>query len=358
MPPKRIGILTGGGDAPGLNAVIRSVVRSAERLGGFETWGILDGFEGLLERRFRPLDRISTRGLVRRGGTVLGTSNRCNPFRFRDPDGSERDRSREVLDNAREAGLEGLIVIGGDGSLRIAVELVELGLAIVGVPKTIDNDLAATDYTFGFWTAIGTATDALDRLRDTAESHHRVMLLELMGRDAGWIALCAGIAGAADVILIPEIPYRIEAVEATIEGRAAGGQPYSLVVVAEGAVPVDGKPSYVSEDAGDGHPRHGGAGERLARELMPRIEHEIRTTVLGHLQRGGSPVPFDRILATRMGTAAAELASTGRWGRMVCLRGESICDVPLVEAVARPKLVDPRGDLVASARATGITFGD
>jgi ATP-dependent phosphofructokinase / diphosphate-dependent phosphofructokinase len=353
----RIGILTGGGDAPGLNAVLRAVVRTAERLGGIETVGVLDGFEGLLARRFRHLDRVATRGLVRRGGTVLGTSNRCNPFAVREAEGV-RDRSSEALANARAAGLDGLVVIGGDGTLRIAHELSMLGLPVVGVPKTIDNDLAATDFTFGFWTAIGTATDALDRLRDTAESHHRVMLLEVMGRDAGWIALYAGIAGAADVILLPELPYRIESIQATIEGRAAGGQAFSLVVVAEGALPVGGKPSYVTRDAGDGHPRHGGAAERLAGELAPRIAHEIRCTVLGHLQRGGSPVPYDRILATRLGAHAARLAVAGNWGRMVCLRGDEIADVPIAEAIAGAKRVDPGCELLATARATGITFGD
>ena len=355
---RRLGILTGGGDAPGLNAVIRSLVRTAERAGGVASTGIVDGFEGLLDRRFVPLDHAATSGLVRRGGTVLGTTNRCNPFAFAGADGVPRDRSREVLANAREAGLDGVVVIGGDGSLRIADELGRLGLPVVGVPKTIDNDLAATDFTFGFWTAIGTATDALDRLRDTAESHHRVMMLEVMGRDAGWIALYAGIAGAADVILIPEIPYRIETIEATVERRAARGQAYSLIVVAEGARPEGGEASYLTRDAGDGHPRHGGAAERLAGELRPRIAHEIRSTVLGHLQRGGSPVPFDRILATRLGARAAELALAARWGRMVCLRGDAITDVAIADAVARQKFVDPTGDLVATARATGIGFGD
>jgi len=355
---RRLGILTGGGDAPGLNAVLRSVVRTAERQADVESIGIRDGFEGLLDRRFLKLDRAATRGLVRRGGTILGTTNRCNPFAFRDPDGSRRDRSRELIANAREAGFEGLVVIGGDGSLRIALELHDLGLPVVGVPKTIDNDLEATDYSFGFWTAIGTATDALDRLRDTAESHHRVMMLEVMGRDAGWIALFAGVAGAADVILIPEIPYRIEAIEAAVERRAGRGQAYSLIVVAEGARAVGGEASFVTRDAGDGYPRHGGAAERLATELAPRVEHEIRCTVLGHLQRGGSPVPFDRILATRLGCRAAELAISGRWGRMVCLRGDAIADVAIADSVARHKFVDPAGEMVATARATGIGFGD
>lgn len=358
MTTRRIGVLTGGGDAPGLNAVLRAVVRTAERLGGLETVGVLDGFQGLLDRRFRPMTSSEVRDLVSKGGTVLGTTNRSNPFAFRCDDGQIRDRSAEVIANAREAGIAALIVIGGDGSLKIARELGERGLPVVGVPKTIDNDLAATDYTFGFWTAIETATEALDRLRDTAESHHRVMILEVMGRDAGWIALHAGIAGAADVILIPEIPYRIHAVEAKVEERAARGQAFSLVVVAEGAVPAGGEASYVTRDAGDGHPRHGGAGERLARELKPHIEHEIRFTVLGHLQRGGSPVSFDRILATRLGRRAAELVAEGSFGRMVCLRDGRIADVPISEAVDRIRQVDPHGELVATARAVGTGFGD
>ncbi len=358
MPTRRLGVLTGGGDAPGLNAVLRAVVRTAERLGGIETLGILDGFDGLLHERYRPLSSIEVRDLAAKGGTILGTTNRSNPFAVRGADGSSVDRSDDVLANARRAGLEGLIVIGGDGSLKIARELGERGLSVVGVPKTIDNDLEATDYTFGFWTAIGVATDALDRLRDTAESHHRVMVLEVMGRDAGWIALHAGIAGSADVILLPEIPYRVEAVEAKVEERAARGQAFSLIVVAEGARPVEGGVSYRIADAGDGHPRHGGAGERLAGELKPRVEHEIRVTVLGHVQRGGSPVPFDRILATRLGRRAAELVAERRWGRMVCLDAGRITDVPIAEAVDRIKLVDPRGDLVMTARSVGVGFGD
>jgi 6-phosphofructokinase 1 len=368
-PIRRLGILTGGGDAPGLNAVIRAVVRTADRLGGIETIGILDGFEGLVERRYRRFTSSEVRDLVGKGGTVLGTTNRCNPFAML-PEGANGDakalakeaarldRSAEVVRHIRDAELDALIVIGGDGSLRIARQFSDLGVAIVGVPKTIDNDLAATDYTFGFWTAIEIATDALDRLRDTAESHHRVMILEVMGRDAGWIALHAGLAGAADVILLPEIPYRIHAVEAKIEERAARGQSYSLVVVAEGAAPEGGAPSWRQVDAGDGHPRLGGAGERLARDLAPHIEHEIRVTVLGHVQRGGSPVPFDRILATRLGRRAAEAAVARRFGTMVCLRNGVVEEVPLAEATSGQKLVDPQGELVGAARAVGVGFGD
>ncbi len=355
--PEKLGLLTGGGDAPGLNAVIRAVVRTAERR-GVQTVGVLDGFEGLVGRRFLPFSSAAVRNLIGKGGTVLGTTNRSNPFAMPGAGGRAIDRSGEAIEHARQAGLEGLIVIGGDGSLRIAARFSELGLPVVGVPKTIDNDLAATDYTFGFWTAIEVATDALDRLRDTAESHHRVMILEVMGRDAGWIALHAGIAGAADVILIPEIPYRVEAVEAKIEQRAQRGQPFSLVVVAEGARTVGGEVTTRIADAGDGHPRLGGAGEALARDLAPRIEHEIRVTVLGHLQRGGSPAPFDRILATQFGRRAAEAAIAGRYGTMVCLQAGKISEVPLLEAVAAQKLVDPAGELVATARALGTGFGD
>ncbi len=355
--PAKLGLLTGGGDAPGLNAVIRAVVRTAERR-GVQMIGILDGFEGLVERRFLPFSSAAVRNLIGKGGTVLGTTNRCNPFAMPGAGGRAVDRSGEAIEHARQAGLDALVVIGGDGSLRIAARFAELGLPVVGVPKTIDNDLTATDYTFGFWTAIETATEALDRLRDTAESHHRVMILEVMGRDAGWIALHAGIAGAADVILIPEIPYRVERVEEKIEERAERGQAFSLVVVAEGAHPVDGQAATRVADAGDGPPRLGGAGEALARDLAPRIEHEIRVTVLGHLQRGGSPVSFDRILATRFGRRAAEAAVEGRYSTMVCLNAGEIAEVPLGEAVASIKRVDPRGELVATARALGTGFGD
>ncbi|HSM12769.1 MAG TPA: ATP-dependent 6-phosphofructokinase [Thermoanaerobaculia bacterium] len=358
MSVRRIGVLTGGGDAPGLNAVLRAVVRAAERLGGMETVGIRDGFQGLLEKRYQPLSSSEVRDLTRKGGTILGTTNRTNPFAIVEADGSRVDRSARLIENAREAGLDAVVVIGGDGSLKIALELWKLGLPVVGVPKTIDNDLAATDFTFGFWTAIETATEALDRLRDTGESHHRVMLLEVMGRDAGWIALVAGISGGADVILIPEIPYSIRAVEAKVEERAARGQAFSLVVVAEGARADGGEPSFQVSDAGDGHPRHGGAAERLAAELKPHIEHEIRWTVLGHLQRGGSPVSYDRVLSTRLGCRAAELAAQERFGRMACLREGRIHDVPIADAVDRLKRVDPEGNLVTTARMVGVGFGD
>jgi len=291
------------------------------------------------------------------GGTVLGTTNRDNPFACPGEHGPV-NRSGEVLENACKIGLDALIVIGGDGTLRIASELGRLGLNVVGVPKTIDNDLASTDYTFGFWTAIDTATEALDRLRETAESHHRVMLLEVMGRHAGWIALHAGIAGAADVILIPEIPYDPRSVGETVVRCQERGKASSLVVVAEGAAPRGGEMAIVAVDPITGVKRLGGAAERLARELEALTRCEVRVTVLGHLQRGGSPVAFDRILATQLGEAATHVAMQGRFGRMVRLASGRIEDVDLGEAVRDAKLVDPKGPLVNSARALGIAFGD
>ena len=354
---KRIGVLTGGGDAPGLNAVLRAVVRTAERVYGAEVIGVLDGFKGLLDGRFRHLGGQDVRELIRMGGTVLGTTNRDNPFACAGEAGPV-DRSAEVVDNARKAGLDALIIIGGDGTLRIASELGRRGLNVVGVPKTIDNDLASTDYTFGFWTAIDTATEALDRLRDTAESHHRVMLLEVMGRHAGWIALHAGIAGAADVILIPEIPYDPRSVAETVVRCQERGRASTLLVVAEGAMPRGGEMAVVAVDVLTGVKRLGGAGERLARELEVLTGCDVRVTVLGHLQRGGSPVAFDRILATRFGEAAVHVVMAGRFNRMIRLAAGCIEDVDMDEAVREVKRVDPEGPLLRSARALGIAFGD
>ena len=354
---KRIGVLTGGGDAPGLNAVLRAVVRTAERAYGAEVIGILDGFKGLLDGRFRHLCGPDVRELIRMGGTVLGTTNRDNPFACPGESGPI-DRSADCLENARTTGLDALIVIGGDGTLRIAADLGRQGLDVIGVPKTIDNDLASTDYTFGFWTAIDTATEALDRLRDTAESHHRVMLLEVMGRHAGWIALHAGIAGAADVILIPEIPYDPRSVAKTVVRCQERGRASSLLVVAEGAMPRGGEMAVVAVDPITGVKRLGGAGERLARELEALTRCDVRVTVLGHLQRGGSPVAYDRILATRFGEAAVHVAMEGRFNRMIRLANGAVEDVDLEEAVRETKLVDPGGPLLKTARSLGIAFGD
>ena len=350
---RRIGILTGGGDCPGLNAVIRAVVRTATRDHELEVLGIQLGFEGLLNKACVPLTNELIRGILPKGGTLLRTTNRGNPFEF--PVGAQKeDRSQLVMDNIRELGIDGIIAIGGDGTLRIAQRLFELGIPMIAVPKTIDNDLAATDYTFGFMTAVSVATDAVDRLHTTAESHNRVMILEVMGRNAGWIALYAGLAGGADIILIPEIEYRPEAIVDSIRSRQTEGSPFDIIVVAEGAKRVGGAERYVDRRAR----RLGGIAYQVADEISREIDLEIRVTVLGHIQRGGSPIPFDRVLATRFGKTAADLIASRDFGKMVALRGEHIVAVPIRDAVSNPKYVDPAGELVATARSLGISFGE
>ena len=360
---RRIGVLTGGGDAPGLNAVIRAVVRACKVAYGVTVVGISEGFTGLVEMRARELDLDDISGLLVRGGTILGTTNRGNPFRYayRRPDGVEElvDASATAKKNVEKLGLDCLIVIGGDGSLSIGERFWrELGIPVVGVPKTIDNDLSATDYTFGFATAVQSATWALDCLHTTAESHHRVMLLEVMGRDAGWIALHAGLAGGGDVVLIPEIPFRFEPLIAKFQARERRGRPFSLVVVAEGAAPTGGSQVFAGEDAVTGWKRLGGISASIAREIEARGGYEVRATVLGHIQRGGTPVPNDRILATRFGIEAARLAVEGKFGSMVALRGDEIVAVPLADGIGRLKKVDPQCQLMKAARAIGIVFGD
>ncbi|MCJ7440034.1 MAG: 6-phosphofructokinase [Thermoanaerobaculaceae bacterium] len=360
---RRIGVLTGGGDAPGLNAVIRAVVRACKVAHGVTVVGISEGFTGLVEMRARELDLDDISGLLVRGGTILGTTNRGNPFSYayRRPDGVEEmvDASGTAQKNVEKLGLDCLVVIGGDGSLSIGERFWrELGIPVVGVPKTIDNDLSATDYTFGFATAVQSATWALDCLHTTAESHHRVMLLEVMGRDAGWIALHAGLAGGGDVVLIPEIPFRFEPLLAKFRARERRGRPFSLVVVAEGAAPEGGTQVFAGQDAVTGWKRLGGISYQIAREIESRGGYEVRATVLGHIQRGGTPVPSDRILATRFGIEAARLAVEGKFGSMVALRGDEIVAVPLADAIGRLKKVDPECQLVKAARAIGIVFGD
>ncbi|MGQ9667011.1 MAG: 6-phosphofructokinase, partial [Anaerolineae bacterium] len=337
-PVRRIGVLTGGGDCPGLNAVIRAVVKTAINDYGWEVIGIEDGFEGLiLPDKARPLNITDVRGLLPRGGTILGTTNRANPFSYsvRTPAGGweRRDVSDQVMARLVELRLDALVVIGGDGSLHIAQRFLELGAAVVGVPKTIDNDIAGTDVTFGFDTAVNTATEAIDRLHTTAESHHRVMVLEVMGREAGWIALQAGLAGGADVILIPEIPFRLEPVAAHIQWREARGARFSIVVTAEGAYPAGGERVYQAGPDPFVGRRLGGIGEVVGRELARRLDMEVRTTVLGHLQRGGSPSAFDRVLASRFGASVVHLIAQGQIGRMVALRGETVTHIPIAEAV-------------------------
>lgn len=351
MSPHRIGILTGGGDAPGLNAVIRAVVKRAVGQLHWQVVGIEDSFNGLLDepRRLIDLTPRSCQGLLPRGGTVLGTTNRGDPFDYPDGAGGTSDRSADLAEAIRDEGIEGLIVIGGDGSQRIAARLMEEhGVPVVGVPKTIDNDLAATDFTFGFWSAVEVATEALDRLHTTAEAHDRVMLLEVMGRTAGWIALYAGVSGGADCIAIPEVPYDVERFAQKIRERRRRGRQFTLFVVAEGARPVG--------DAAPGH-RPVGAARRLADALSERLDIESRVTVLGHLQRGGSPIPFDRVLATRFGVAAVNLIQNDQWGRLVRLENGEITSVALAEVAVEPRVVDLGHPLIADARAVGIEFG-
>ena len=360
MTTRRIGILTGGGDAPGLNAVIRAVVKYAVGKLHWQIIGIEDSFNGLLEapHRLQNLTPQSCQGLLHRGGTVLGTTNKGDPFAYPDGDGGFQDRSSELAGAIRSEQLEGLIVVGGDGTQAIGLKLMDThGIPVVGVPKTIDNDLSATDLTFGFISAVETATDALDRLHTTAESHDRVMLLEVMGRDAGWIALWAGVAGGADCIAIPEIPYDADRFAEKIRERRRKGRHFTLIVVAEGAKPMTGEKLPSEVQHGKGKITTGGAAATLARLLTERIDVETRTTVLGHLQRGGGPVAFDRVLATEFGVRAVELIHAGRWGEMVRYSSGKVGSVPIRDAVATYRTVEQEHDLIATARAVGIEFG-
>ena len=328
----RIGILNGGGDCPGLNAAIRAVVRKGVEYYGQQIIGIRNGYRGLLDGTIQELTVESVRGILHRGGTILGTS-RVDPFRVE----GGMDLLKETLEAYR---IDGLIVVGGEGTLGAAAKLTAEGIPIVGVPKTIDNDLAATDYTFGFDTAVQVATDAIDRLHTTAESHNRVMALEVMGRHAGWIGLYAGLAGGADVILIPEKPFDIDQVCAHLRHRHSKGHFFSIVVVSEGCFPREGtlpEPDYEKDQFG--RPKLGGISARITDEIQRRTGFETRVTILGHVQRGGSPTATDRVLATRYGVAAIDLAAEGKWGRMVSLQGVRIVDVPLDEAVSELKVV-------------------
>jgi 6-phosphofructokinase 1 len=356
----KIGVLTGGGDAPGLNAVIRAIVKTATHRYQWEVVGIQQAFGGLINPELqRPLTLQSVRGILTLGGTILGTSNRVNPFKYRRViDGREEvvDLSETIKRTITATGLDGVIVIGGDGTLTTAHRLWQLGCPIVGVPKTIDNDLLGTDVTFGFETAVTTATEALDKLHTTAEAHHRVIVVEVMGRETGWIALEAGIAGGADVILIPEIPFTVDKICRKIEERRRLGDHFSIVIVAEGAAPVGGKRSVLTTTP-EGHERLGGIGNKVGDIIGQQTQMDVRVTVLGHLQRGGSPTPFDRLLATRFGVAAVNLIAEGKFGQMVGLRTPHIVAIPLEEATKGRKMVDPDGELVRSIEAMGISFG-
>ncbi len=358
---RNIGVLTGGGDCPGLNAVIRAVVRTAAA-NGIKIWGIRNGFGGLVENQIFLLDSAAVSGILPRGGTILGTTNRDNPFHYRVIENGEtvyRDVSAKAAENLQKAGIEALVVIGGDGTLKIGARFSEYGIKVIAVPKTIDNDLSGTERTFGFDTAVGVATEALDRLHTTAESHHRVMLLEVMGRYAGWIALHSGLSGGADCILIPEIPYRLEGVTGKIKQRLKEGKHFSIIVVSEGAKPEGGEMSGTAVSAGSTESiRLMGAGERLAREIETQTGAETRCTVLGHLQRGGSPTAFDRLLATRYGFAAVQALLDGKTDCMVALKNDFIVTLPIAEVVGKPNYVTDDCELMTTARAIGIAFGD
>jgi ATP-dependent phosphofructokinase / diphosphate-dependent phosphofructokinase len=361
-PIRRIAINTGGGDAPGLNAVIRAATLAALQ-NGWEVLGIRRGYTGLLEGEvdgepgLMPLTAQSVRGITHLGGTILGTTTRGNPFglEVRQPDGTwgTRDRSDEIVARFREMEIDALIAIGGDGSLAIAHALYQKGLPVIGVPKTIDNDLRATDMTFGFQTAVEVATDAIGRLHSTAESHQRAMVVQVMGRHTGWIALESGLAGGADVILIPEIPYSIDRIVEKIRERDEHGRRFSIIVVAEGAHPQGGEPSFVGESG-----RYGGIAERIAQQIEEASGKETRSLVLGHIQRGGSPIAYDRNIALRFGAAAVRCIHDQQLGTMVALQGQSIGPVSLSDAVSGLKTVSPDSDTVATARQLGVSLGD
>jgi 6-phosphofructokinase 1 len=358
----RIALSTGGGDAPGLNAVIRAAVLSAiDR--GWEVLGIKRGFYGLLgEDEVIPLTRESVKGIAHLGGTILRTTNRGNPFQYpvQQADGTwaEVDRSPELVKNAQDLGIDAIITIGGEGSLAIAQRMHEMGMKIVGVPKTIDNDVPGTITTFGFDTAVNTAIEAIDKLHTTAESHDRVIVMEVMGRHAGFIALHSGLAGTADVILIPEIPYDIDKICDKISARDRAGRKFSIVVVAEGAVPKGGTESVLGESLPGQARRVGGLADGLARQIQERTGKETRSLILGHLQRGGMPTGYDRLLATRFGGAAVQAVADEKWGHMVALQSPHIVAIPIVDAISQVKNVEPSHDIVQTARRTGISFGD
>jgi 6-phosphofructokinase 1 len=361
---ERIGILTGGGDCPGINAVIRAVAKTAIYQHDIRVFGIEDGFQGLAENRIGELSSFHVSGVLTRGGTILGTNNRYNPARVyvgKDANGEPIYESKidECITNLRRHHLDALIVIGGDGTMSCAASLVERGVRCVGVPKTIDNDLVGTDITFGFLTAVSTATEALDRLHSTAESHHRVMVCEIMGRNAGWLALHAGIASGSDVILIPEIPFDVDVICNFVQQRSHRGRGFSIIACSEGAREKGGEQvvARIDETSPDPH-RLGGIAEQLAEKISNRTDLETRTTVLGHVQRGGTPIASERVLATQLGHHALRLLLNGREGRMVVMRGETLSDADLLAATNRQRLVPLEHPLITAARAVRTCFGD
>lgn len=358
---RKIAILTGGGDCPGLNAAIRAVVQSCSEY-GVSVLGIPDGFKGLLENKFEPLDLNNTTGILAKGGTILGSSNVDTPFSVPVTRGGKKeyeDRSEEALENLHEARVDAMIVVGGDGTQAIAHRMAEKGVRVVGIPKTIDNDLNGTELTIGFFTAVSTAVDALDKLHTTAESHERIMVVEVMGRNAGWIALFAGLGGDADAILIPEIPFDLKKVADGLTSGYHGGKRYSIVVVAEGAKPVGGDVTVrqIVEDSPE-KVRLGGVAHWVARELEALTRQETRAIVLGHLLRGGSPVGFDRILATRFGVAAVKAVMDGNFDSMVCYKNDTVELVPLETGAGKNRFVNPGSEFLQAAKKRGILFGD
>jgi len=360
---KKIALLTGGGDCPGLNAVIRAVTRTAILEYGYEVIGYRYGYRGLYNNDFIPLTLESTSGILHRGGTILYSSNKDNLFDYQVEENGvkvKKDVSDVAVENMKKEGVDVLVVIGGDGTLTSARDFSRKGVNVIGVPKTIDNDLSSTDVTFGFNSAIEVATEALDRLHTTAESHHRIMLCEVMGRNAGWIALHSGIAGSADVILLPEIPYQIDKIVEKIHDRKANGKPFTIINVAEGAKPLGGDVvvNKVVSDSPDPI-RLGGIANKLAADLEEVIkDNEVRATILGHVQRGGNTSTYDRILSTRYGIGAADLIHEGLFGNMVCLKNDQISHVSLEEVIDQTKNVDPNGELVTAAKKIGISFGN
>jgi len=359
---KTLGILTGGGDCPGINAVIRAATKTAINDYGLKVIGLKDGYEGLVEKRSEELKLANASGILTLGGTILGTSNRANPFAYpvkRGKDIVYRDYSKKALSNLRDLGIEALICIGGDGTLTSARDFSNLGAKVVGVPKTIDNDLSGTDVTFGFDSAVSTATEAIDKIHTTAISHHRVMIIEVMGRYAGWLALVSGLAGGGDIILIPEIPYRIKKVCQTVLKREKEGKRFSIVVAAEGAYPQGGKVvvKRIIETSPD-KIRLGGIGNQVASGIEEGTGLATRVTVLGHLVRGGTPTAFDRILASRYGSEAVHLVMKGKFGQMVSLKGRNIVSVSLEDAVGKLRTVPKGSPLIRLAKSLGVSMGN
>ena len=355
---KRIGVLTAGGDCPGLNAAIRAVAKTAILNYGMKVIGIKDGYLGLIENRYSLLSYNDVSGILTEGGTFLGSSNKANPFRHPSPSGKFRDVSNATLKNVKSMGLDALVCIGGDGTLNIAYRLHKKGLKLVGVPKTIDNDLSATDVTIGFDSAVITATEAIDKLHTTAQSHHRVMVIEVMGRYAGWLALYAGVAGGGDIIILPEMPYDIKKVCQRVLERHSHGRRFSIVVISEGARPKGGKMVVrkVIKDSTD-PVRLGGIGNKIANDIERITGLDSRVTNLGHLQRGGSPSPFDRMIATRLGSFACDLVARENFGKMVAIKGRDVKAVDLKDAVKAIRKVDPKNPIIKSAISVGTSFG-